>query len=292
MKALLIHVGADKSNWFTTQVNAPVFDDGSFEFIPIVEYIVGHNNSSGWYIRRKQEGTYVVEKHNESKKVDVWTTETRTYSFLPSINKRYGKTLANYIPFEYHHIVAHLDPDFENFTYADRTDDPRGNQIRKLEPSDYVFFVQSLAPFTQEAYSVKTVGHFGWFQKGLMAKYLIGYFRVHDTYLIMRDETGRSMFSISKNEDVTDELDSNLLIRIDQNVHSKRSEDEYFIVVGERDQSTLLARAVKLTERGFPFRPNDIGLKIYGDLCYPRGVKWVYKETCIDMLLDFAENRV
>jgi len=290
MKALLIHVGVDKSSWFTTQINAPLFNDGSFEFIPIVEYWKGHNKSSGWYIRKKHEGI-CIEKIGESEEKDIWTTETRTYSVIPAINKKCGRTLADYIPSEYHDIVTHLDPDFGNFTYADRTDDPRGNQIRKLEPSDYIFFVQSLAPFVKKAYSVKTVGHIGRFQKGLMAKYLIGYFKVHDTYLVMRDETGRSIFSISENKEVTDKLDNNLLMQIEQNVHSRRSEDEYFIVVGERNQSKLLTKAVRLTERGSPFRPNNIGLKIYGDKCYPRGVKWIYNEMRIKTLLDFTINK-
>jgi len=292
MKALLLHIGIDTSNWFTAQIDAPVFDDGCFEFIPIVEHWreVSHSASRGWYVRRKHEGQHVVEKRGESEERGIWTSETRTYSEASATNKEYGRTLADYVPFEYHDVIMHYDPDFTNCTYADQICDSRGKQIIKLDPNDYIFFVQSLAPFTHETYSIKTAERIAQFQKGLMAKCIVGYFKVHDSYHIMRDES--AMTIISSFEDVTDKLDSDLSERINRNVHSKRDEDDYFIVVGEKSQSMLLRKAIRITERGSPFHPNATGFKIYGDKCFPRGFKWICNETIIDILLDLCRSGV
>ena len=72
---------------------------------------------------------------------------TRTYTRIATSNGENGKCLADFIPKEYADAIVHFDPDLEGLTYGDRLDTPKGKQIEKLKPGDYIFFVASLAPY-------------------------------------------------------------------------------------------------------------------------------------------------
>jgi hypothetical protein len=81
MKALLLRIGIDKG---TDGALAPIFEDGSFEYIPI------------------SEG-------------DPETIEHRTYD---NTIGRSGKHLSYYLPSIIKNRKLHLDPEFDTFTYG------------------------------------------------------------------------------------------------------------------------------------------------------------------------------
>lgn len=292
MKALLIHVGADQSKKYkmTLGVNAPIFNDGTFEFVPILEFYYDDT-----YFLRK-EGHNIIVQNKEEQEGKLWTLETRTYSTIEARNKSFGKWLSDYLPQEYDYVVVHFDPDFEHFTYGDSIDTPKGKQISKLKEGDYIFFVASLAPYIKEAYEGRDKGSICHSQKGGMAKYVIGYFKVQATYVADKmpndDPAPLALYNpFGSGEDlINDKIGEDTLNRIKSNAHTKRDEDHYFIVVGYPSDSVLLTRAIKLTESGFPFKPSEIGRKVFGDVCYPRGVKWVYDPSRIQTLLNYCHS--
>ncbi len=289
MKALLIHVGADQSKKYrmTLGVNGPIFDDGTFEFIPILEFYYDDT-----YFLRKEEHDIIVQ-NGEEQEGKLWTLETRTYSKIEARNKSFGKWLSDYLPQEYDYAVVHFDPDFERFTYGDGIGNSKARQISYLRGGDYIFFVASLAPYIKDAYFGRDMGLIRYNQKRRMAKYVIGYFKVQATYAAAKtpdDQTPLLCDPLGNGDSLNDKIDEDTLNRIRNNAHTKRDEDHYFIAVGYPSDSALLTRAVKLTQNGSPFRPSAVGKKVFGDVCYPRGVKWVYDPNRIQVMLDCCRS--
>lgn len=285
-------VGADQSKKYkmTLGVNAPIFNDGTFEFIPILEFYYDDT-----YFLRK-EGRNIIVQNGEEQEGELPTLETRTYSTIEARNRSLGKLLSYYLPQEYDCAVVHFDPDFERFTYGDAIDTSKGKQISKLGEGDYIFFVASLAPYIKEAYEGRDEDLIRYYQKGKMAKYVIGYFKVQAVYVADKmpenDSTSLTLydpFSSGENP-INDKIDEDTLSRIKSNAHTKRDEDHYFVVVGYQSDSVLLTRAIKLTENGSPFKPSEIGRNVFGDVCYPRGVKWVYDPSRIQTLLNYCHS--
>lgn len=106
MKALLLRVGIDKGSGGCL---APIFRDGSFEYIPIPEG------------RRTKEGN--------------------TYGRL--IGRNY-EALSNFLPKRLLNQKPHIDPEFKTFTYGDPTHKRR--QLKKLKPGDLLVFYAGLEP--------------------------------------------------------------------------------------------------------------------------------------------------
>jgi len=248
MKALLMHVAADNSSKGTVGISGPIFPDRRFEFIPIRD---GPNSS-----------------------------EKRTYSTIPTKNKRFGKTLADFVPSDVKDKIVHYDPDFVNFTYADPLNSMRGNMLKKLEPDDYIFFVASLAPFEKENYHENIRRKISHSQKGKMAKHIIGYFEIS------------KILSLEKNNDTLKVLESKNSIskyysQIKHNAHYKRVKDRFTIVIGKKDRkNALLSQAIPLTYPGAPFKPNTFAKNVYGNVSYPRGFKMIRDESKINILLE------
>jgi len=142
MNLLLLHVGADVTN---PGVVAPVFADGRFEFIPI-------KNTFG--------------------------SEVRTYADFPARNKKYGSTLADFLPSHIASLNPHLDPDFSSYTYGEPNNpEARPGSLQKLKQGDILFFVSSLAPYDPVVYKERdTMLHTH--QRGRKNKYVIGFFTV------------------------------------------------------------------------------------------------------------------
>lgn len=105
MKAMLLRVGIDKG---TDGALAPIFADGSFEYIPISE---GDSRSK----------------------------EDRTYR---NTIGRAGKPFSVYLPAKIGGRKIHFDPEFKTFTYGDPT--IKRNYLRKLEPGDLLVFYAGL----------------------------------------------------------------------------------------------------------------------------------------------------
>ncbi len=286
VKALLLHIGADQSNQMTLGINGPIFEDGTFEYIPIMEDWTIDGEDS--YFVKEGDKTFLINK-NGKRGVQSLTDEVRTYSNIGARNKCSSGMLSDYIPSQYENAIVHNDPDFSHFTYGDRIDDPRGNQIKELRQGDYLFFIASLAPYSKECKS-KDRRLIRQFQKGKMAKYVIGYFKVQDVFLANKSKEKVELINIGQENlsSVDKKIDDNMWFRISQNAHTKRSDDKYFVVVGDKTESRLLNKAVKLTENGSPFNPTQIGIEIYGDVGFPRGFKTVYDADKIQKLLNYC----
>lgn len=294
MKALLLHVGVDHTTdtHMTMGISGPVFDDGTFEFIPILE--LWEENT---YFLRRGAKSFVVSDNSEQE-MEPYTSESRTYAQLQASNGINGKLLSDFVPKEYCDAIVHFDPDLKDLTYGDRIDTPKGKQIEKLAPGDYIFFVSSLAPYVKEAYVHKERDLICAYQKRNMAKYVIGYFKVKRTFAGGKVSGDSNIYLFNPSRPFTFEnavnktVDDDTLARIKNNAHSKRDSDDYLIVIGELADSHPLKRAVKLTENGSPFRPSKIGKEIYGDVCFPRGFKWIKDNKKIETLLKYCNASI
>jgi hypothetical protein len=269
----MLHVGADQSCKETLGVNGPIFEDRTFEFIPITECL------------RKGE--------EEGQAIEIRTTERTAYSDLPARNMLHGNVLSDYLPRDAESSIVHNDPDFKNCTYGDRTDDSRGKQISNLNSGDYLFFIASLAPFAKEAYDGKNRNTIKRSQKGRMAKFLIGYFKVKGVYLSLKwgNEAEPDLYDLETEdqETINSKISKDALNRIMCSVHTKRNDDEYYIVLGEPSDSALLSKAIRITQNGPPFPPSEIGAKVYGNISFPRGFKWI-NDKQVEIMLEFIKN--
>ena len=262
MKGLLMHVGADNSNMGTVGISNPMFEDDSFEFIPIIEGCDGTSKSG------------------------CTTMETRTYFTIPTRNSKFGKRLSDFVPSDVKDKVVHYDPDFDNFTYSDPLDEIRGRMLSKLNRGDYLFFVSSLAPFNANAYLGGNRKLIKSWQKGKMAKYLVGYFEIQSVYNVTNNSHRIKVNNVPN-------VEKNTLIRIKENAHSKRNRDQFTIAVGRKDRKTgLLQKAVQLTQVGGPFKPTNLAREIYGDKSFPRGFKLITETGKVKIFLNTVSSVV
>lgn len=123
MKAMFLRIGIDKG---TDGTLAPIFEDGSFEFIPISEY-------------------------------DENSKEGRTY--LNTIGRK-GKPFSTYVPKPIWNYTIHFDPEFDTFTYGDPTS--KRNFLLKLDKGDLLVFYAGLMPYKNSVYetALYIIGYF------------------------------------------------------------------------------------------------------------------------------------
>jgi hypothetical protein len=123
MKAMLLRVGIDKG---TDGALGPLFEDGSFEFIPI------------------SEG-------------DAESKEERTYQ--NTLGKS-GKSLSTYLPKRVENRTMHFDPEFVTFTYGDPT--VKRKYLLKLEKKDLLIFYAGFTPFKNKKHkeALYLIGYF------------------------------------------------------------------------------------------------------------------------------------
>lgn len=146
MKAMLLRIGIDKG---TDGTLGPIFQDGSFEYIPI------------------SEG-------------DSQSKEDRTYK---NTIGRTGKPLSIYLLKKIENRTLHLDPEFETFTYGDPTS--KRNYLLKLREDDLLIFYAGLSPFQNEKqktglyiigyFTIKEVIDFNRLSKNELEKYYQAY---------------------------------------------------------------------------------------------------------------------
>jgi hypothetical protein len=122
MKALLLRVGIDKGCGGTL---APIFDDGSFEFVPIPESVPAPGAS--------------------------------TYN--DRIGRK-GKRLSAYVPSSVKNAPMHEDPEFLTCTYGDPT--LKRYYLLKLVQGDLLVFYAGLQPFATAKYNeaLYIIGYF------------------------------------------------------------------------------------------------------------------------------------
>ena len=110
MKALLLRVGIDKGSGGTY---GPIFEDGSFEFVPIPE---------------------------------TYRSCTAT-TYGERIGRR-RKPLSTYVPPALRHVPMHDDPEFEMRTYGDAT--AKRRFLLELSEGDLLVFYAGLKPFNHD----------------------------------------------------------------------------------------------------------------------------------------------
>ena len=122
MKALLLRVGIDKGCGGTL---APIFDDGSFEFVPIPEGVPAPGAAT----------------YNER------------------IGRR-GKRLSAYVPSSIKNAPMHEDPVFLTCTYGDPT--LKRYHLLKLVKGDLLVFYAGLQPYATDNYkeALYIIGYF------------------------------------------------------------------------------------------------------------------------------------
>ncbi len=124
MKAMIIRVGIDTGYGGTL---GPIFEDGSFEFVPIPEYYAGN---------------YPVATYQQKR-------------------GRRGQPLSMYVPDKLRNTSMHDDPEFETFTYGDPT--PKRKSLRKLHAEDLLVFYAGLQPY-EHTYSETALYIIGYFK--------------------------------------------------------------------------------------------------------------------------------
>lgn len=124
MKGILLRVGIDKGIGETL---APIFNDGSFEFIPFPE--------------------------KEGKK-----GEKLKYS---NIKGRFGGLFSDYIPKKYKDWIPHNDPEFVTPSYGDPTH--KRNSLSKLSEGDLLIFHAGLKAFENTSYPSRANCIIGYF---------------------------------------------------------------------------------------------------------------------------------
>jgi len=120
---MLLRVGIDKGS---DNALAPIFEDGTFEYIPISE-------------------------------VDPDSRENRTYKNTLGRN---GTPFAHYLPKKIWNRKMHFDPEFETFTYGDSTS--KRNSLLKLEKGYFLVFYAGLTPYKHDKYeeALYIIGYF------------------------------------------------------------------------------------------------------------------------------------
>lgn len=123
MKALLLRIGIDKG---TDGTLGPIFEDKSFEYIPISE---GDSKSK----------------------------EDRTYK---NTIGRSGEPLSTYLPKGIENRTMHFDPEFETFTYGDPTS--KRKYLLNLGKDDLLAFYAGLTPFKNKKHkeALYIIGYF------------------------------------------------------------------------------------------------------------------------------------
>lgn len=113
MRIFVVNVGVNSSDASKRGMRSPLFDDGSFEMVPIRE---GRRFASAPGVRR--------------------------YSALPGWTN-HAPTLAAYVPEKMRTYAAHDDPDFARMTYGDKLNG-RAAALRDAAPGDLVLFLARL----------------------------------------------------------------------------------------------------------------------------------------------------
>ena len=158
MKVFILNVGVNASHG---SLRSPIFDDNTFEFIPIPERsILSHSAPDCPALPRYCD----ITSHS-------------------------GRDILNLIPEKYHNWRAHNDPEFDRFTYGDYpTVSPRVANLKKIEIGDYLFFLARLVKWENGKFTSKA------------GFYLIGFFEIEDILKeVVTNPTNSELVNFSSN---------------------------------------------------------------------------------------------
>ena len=111
MRIYLANVGANAGH----RLASPLFDDGTFEFLPIPEDDRNLDTSSG----------------------AVRFRDLRSYYDS-------NRDLLSHVPQDLWGMACHNDPEFETFTYGDSGTNPRSSNLTRMEAGDVLLFLARL----------------------------------------------------------------------------------------------------------------------------------------------------
>ena len=138
MKLGIINVGVNTSHG---KLKSPIFDDGTFEFVPIPCCPLG-------------------ECPDETGNCSQCLKE---FSVFPRYEKLYspnGRNFREFIPPDLFKMRTHNDPEFETFTYGDfPTLSPRAFNLKKLETGDKLLFLTRLVRW-RDGYFTDSAGFY------------------------------------------------------------------------------------------------------------------------------------
>ncbi len=164
-RIFLANVGANASHRFT----GPLFEDGSFEFLPIPE------------------------------SPDISGSHAVRYRDLHSFNTP-ERDLTEYVPRRLWKASTHNDPEFSTFTYGDNCEaSPRAASLKQMELGDFLFFIARLAssPGLPDADSLLLDGPITY------GFYLIGFLEVESVLRSVRSKpNAEQMLRFSENAHV------------------------------------------------------------------------------------------
>ena len=146
----LANVGANASHRFA----GPLFEDRSFEFLPIPE------------------------------DPDISGPDAVRYRDLRPFNAQ-ERDLTGYVPKRLWNASAHSDPEFNTYTYGDNCEtSPRAASLKHMGPGDFLFFIARLAsyPGLTRAASPRSDASMGY------GFYLIGFLEIEN---VLRDVRSR-----------------------------------------------------------------------------------------------------
>ncbi|MGH8273792.1 MAG: hypothetical protein ACRES9_06000 [Gammaproteobacteria bacterium] len=121
---LLLRVGIDSGCGGTL---APIFPDGTFEYIPIPEN----------------------PKYVSSRSV-----------YFRDLPARHSEPLTQYVPRKFRDEAAHLDPEFDTFTYGDPGRLKRSQLLRLVNGDMLVFYAGLRPPGARKGSSLYVIGYF------------------------------------------------------------------------------------------------------------------------------------
>jgi hypothetical protein len=158
----LANIGANASHPYAS----PLFPDGTFELLPIIETPAAAGRHS------------------------VRFAGLRSWNYP-------GRDLRQMFPERVRDLAAHFDPEFETGTYGDNCGrSPRAAALKAVKPGDLLFFIARLVRRAPSGYSpavrfprARTPRDTGWpDQAGKAGFYLIGFLEISD---VLRDVRGR-----------------------------------------------------------------------------------------------------
>ncbi len=139
-RIFIVNVGDNTDYEKDYGLRSPLFPDGTFEFIPIPE-------------RSEVTGDIIP-----------------TYKDIKCHNS--DDVLTNYLPLETHTFKVHNDPEFNTYTYGDRTGIPKSAKLTSIQQRDYIFFLAKLVSYQDSVFNPKKAGF-----------YFTGYFYVEKFFL-------------------------------------------------------------------------------------------------------------
>jgi hypothetical protein len=122
MKLYIINVGVNSGDAQKYQLRSPIFVDGRFEVIPIME--------------SKARARF----------------SNIHYEAIKCFNNK-SNTLKNYVPEDFWNYSAHYDPEFLTYTYGDNWIKPKGANFLKVEKEDILLFLSRLYNFANGDFS-------------------------------------------------------------------------------------------------------------------------------------------